>query len=305
MAKVSIIMNCYNSDKYLKDAIDSIYAQTYTDWEVIFWDNQSTDRSAIIAQSYDEKLKYFYADEFLPLGAARNKALEKANGEYIAFLDCDDEWLPSKLEMQMRCFASDSEVDFIYSNSYRLDMKYNKKSLAHKCKQPEGYIFDLQLQNYSVLINTVILNKTLLFKVDDLFNVQFNIIEEYDLFMRMFLYAKVKYISEPLAIYRIHGRNTSILERARYIEEMKVIVEQFQGIVNNDLKSLEDICNIEELKLAASKGDNRRAQTAFKNITQRSIELRTIWLLSLLPSKLSMFLYKIMNDLYKRYVIYH
>ena len=58
---VSIIMNCYNSERFLKEAIDSVYAQTYSNWEIIFWDNASTDDSATIANSYDERLKYYFA----------------------------------------------------------------------------------------------------------------------------------------------------------------------------------------------------------------------------------------------------
>ncbi len=87
--EVSIIMNCLNGEKYLKDSIGSIYSQTYDNWEIIFWDNASTDRSDEIAQSYDSRLKYFRSDETYSLGKARNLAVSKAKGEYIAFLDVD------------------------------------------------------------------------------------------------------------------------------------------------------------------------------------------------------------------------
>jgi len=57
---VSVIMNCHNGEKYLREAIDSVYAQTYKNWEIIFWDNYSTDNSAKIAKSYNDKLKYYF-----------------------------------------------------------------------------------------------------------------------------------------------------------------------------------------------------------------------------------------------------
>ena len=85
MPLVSIIMNCYNSARYLREALDSIFQQTFKDYEIIFWDNQSTDDSSKIARSYGAPLKYFRGEEFLPLGAARNSAIEKATGKYIAF----------------------------------------------------------------------------------------------------------------------------------------------------------------------------------------------------------------------------
>src|SRR5574337_499452 len=101
---VSVIMNCLNSSKYLREAIDSVYAQTYKDWEIIFWDNASIDNSAEIAKGYDSKLRYFRSEETVILGKVRNYAIEKARGEFIAFLDCDDLWLANKLERQIPFF---------------------------------------------------------------------------------------------------------------------------------------------------------------------------------------------------------
>lgn len=71
-------------------------AQTFGDFEVIFWDNGSTDDSPAIAQSYGPKLRYFRGKTTVPLGAARNLALMRARGRYLAFLDCDDLWRPAQ-----------------------------------------------------------------------------------------------------------------------------------------------------------------------------------------------------------------
>jgi glycosyltransferase involved in cell wall biosynthesis len=107
---VSIIMNCYNSDRFLREAIESVYKQTYPNWEIIFWDNASTDDSANIAKSYDDRIKYHLAPETTPLGEARNLALKKASGEYIAFLDCDDVYMADKLEQQVGLMQSKGYV---------------------------------------------------------------------------------------------------------------------------------------------------------------------------------------------------
>ena len=114
---VSIIMNCYNSDRYLKEAIDSVYIQSYSNWEIIFWDNASTDSSAEIAKSYNDKLKYFKSKSTSLLGEARILAVEKSRGGYLAFLDCDDYWYPKKLEKQMKIFTSDKDIAVIYSRA--------------------------------------------------------------------------------------------------------------------------------------------------------------------------------------------
>ena len=93
---VSVIMNCHNSDSYLREAIDSIYNQTYKNWEIIFLDNCSSDNSYKITQTYDKKLKYFKTEKYESLYMARNIALEKCNGDLICFLDCDDIWFKNK-----------------------------------------------------------------------------------------------------------------------------------------------------------------------------------------------------------------
>ena len=94
---VSIIVNCFNGEKYLKESLDSILNQTYKNWEIIFWDNRSTDQSSKIFKSYkDQRFKYFYAFEHTLLYKARNEAIKKADGELLAFLDVDDWWEKDK-----------------------------------------------------------------------------------------------------------------------------------------------------------------------------------------------------------------
>ena len=102
---VSVIMNCFNGEKYLQDSINSVLNQTYRNLELIFWDNQSNDRSAEYVKSYDDpRIKYFYAPKHTLLYEARNHAIEKSIGEYIAILDVDDWWEVNKLELQLPHF---------------------------------------------------------------------------------------------------------------------------------------------------------------------------------------------------------
>ena len=90
---VSIIMNCHNGEMYLSEAVESVLSQTYRNWELIFWDNQSNDRSSeIIKSCIDPRIYYHYAKEFTTLGEARNLAISKSQGKFIAFLDADDIW---------------------------------------------------------------------------------------------------------------------------------------------------------------------------------------------------------------------
>ena len=102
---VSIIMNCHNGEAYLCESIKSVLSQTYKNWELIFWDNRSEDKSAEIFKSHkDKRFKYFYANERTTLYKARNLAIEKSKGNFISFLDTDDLWSKNKLELQMPYF---------------------------------------------------------------------------------------------------------------------------------------------------------------------------------------------------------
>ena len=110
---VSVIINCYNGQKYLSEAVNSVLSQTYKNWEIIFWDNQSTDGSARIFKNFeDSRLRYFYSPTHTLLYEARNYAIDQASGEFLAFLDVDDWWCPDKLEKQIPLFTDD-EVDNI------------------------------------------------------------------------------------------------------------------------------------------------------------------------------------------------
>ena len=106
---VSIIMNCFNGEKYLNQSINSIYNQTYKNWEIVFWDNLSKDNSSQIANSYDDKLKYYKAERFMSLGLARKEAVRKASGEFIAILDVDDLWMEDKLEKEVKAFEKNKD----------------------------------------------------------------------------------------------------------------------------------------------------------------------------------------------------
>ncbi len=110
---VSIITPCYNCAKYISQMIESVQAQTYTNWELLITDDCSTDNSREIVEAYakkDPRVRYFKLEKNSGAGIARNNSIEKAQGRYIAFLDSDDLWVANKLERQ---------IDFIQKNGYK------------------------------------------------------------------------------------------------------------------------------------------------------------------------------------------
>ena len=124
-------MPTYNNGKYIEQAIESIYAQHYDNIEIIVVDDGSTDNTKEILQQYKD-IKYFYM-EHKGISAARNLALEKSKGEYIAFCDSDDYWLPEKINTQLQYFKNNPDCKIVftkYKNIFETaDLKQNKRAL--------------------------------------------------------------------------------------------------------------------------------------------------------------------------------
>ena len=132
-------MNCYNGEEFLSEAIDSIYCQTFQDWQIIFFDNCSIDLTSTIARKYDHKLKYYYSEKNLSLGEARNIALDLVDTDYVSFLDCDDYYYPNKLQIQVDLM---DRKNFIMSyGSAKIIDKKGKKIKNSLVQNKSGYIF--------------------------------------------------------------------------------------------------------------------------------------------------------------------
>ena len=136
---VSIIVNCFNGERFLVEALEYVINQTYQNWELIFWDNQSTDNSSAIIKSYEHpKFNYFYAPTHTHLGKARALAFEKTKGDWIGFLDCDDIWLPEKLQNQVSVINSfEGNLGLLYSKCefFRHRLNIYKKVIKFNCPQ--------------------------------------------------------------------------------------------------------------------------------------------------------------------------
>ena len=206
---VSIIVNCYNGEKFLSDAIKSALSQTYKNWELIFWDNQSKDSSKEIFNSFkDERLKYFYANKHTVLYEARNHALEKISGNFIAFLDVDDFWEKNKLEEQIKEFK-DHNVSLVYSNFWFTNETKTSKRLAFKFELPSGAISNEIIRDYPVGMLTILIRRESLNNLDYIFDSRFQMIGDFDLVIRLSLDHKIVGLNKPMASYRLHDSNMS------------------------------------------------------------------------------------------------
>jgi len=247
---VSVIMNCRNCDKYLKEAVESVLKQSYQNWEVIFWDNQSTDNSAIVFEAYkDSRLRYHLAPEFTPLGEARNLAMKKAKGEFIAFLDCDDIWLPRKLEKQIPVFDREN-IGLVICDTIFFNDKRNIRQIYKKKKPPVGKVFKELLASYFVSLETTIIRTSVLYKLDHWFDTRFDVIEEYDFFVRIGYEFEVGYVDEVLSKWRVHSASWTWSRPELFPAETELFVEKMKRSIPNFHEDFAEEIQTLEIKIA-------------------------------------------------------
>lgn len=224
--KVSINLCCYNSEKYLRETLDSIVNQTYKDWELIIINDGSSDSTEVIINEYIKQgypIIYYY-QENKGLGYSRNEALKRSQGEYIAFIDHDDIWMPDKLEKQAFVLKNEYDVDFLYSNYFIIKGRQN--ILASRRQQPQGHVFERFLYDYPVAILTVMVRKKAIEGFGNLFDRDLNLAEDYDFFMRLLYKSKAIYQNEPLAIYRLHSNMSSIKLMDKFPDETEHVFKK-------------------------------------------------------------------------------
>ena len=217
---VSVIINSYNGEKYLRKSISSIINQKYSNWEIILWDNNSKDNTKKIIKSInDKRIKYFRNRTYKKLYNSRNLAIKKCKGKYVTFLDADDWWHKNKLLSQVRLLNKKKEISIIYSNFFLFFQKKKIKKIAFRQKLPSGKITKQILKDYFIGILTVLIKKEILLK--NKFNPRYEIIGDFDLFVKLSTKYKFYSIQKPLAYYRVHESNFSKNKVNLYINEIQ------------------------------------------------------------------------------------
>ncbi len=303
---VSVIMNCLNCEKYLREAIDSVFAQTYDDWEIIFWeDKASKDNSENIAKSYGYKLRYFRSDVPLPLYSARNGAVRKARGRYIAILDCDDLWLPTRLEEQIPLLERDSEIGLVYGDALLFNEKGEKKRHFEVVTPYRGNIFtELLLCNF-ICTQTVVIRRDAFESMDTLFDGRLIMSGDYDAFLRVSYTWKVDYVDKPLAKVRVHknsksqrdGRELISVELDLIIENLKQMVCGFEEKHFEGIRALRRFRDVQLSLMDWERGDKREARRRLNIYVYDGIYYLILSLLMYLPYR---YAYYICRRLYTK-----
>lgn len=213
---ISIIMPAYNAQKYIKDAIQSVLAQTYSNWELIIIDDCSNDNTRNIIEEFskhDNRIKPIYRkhNSGKP-SVAKNSALEYIEGEYIAFLDSDDLWLPQKLEKQMH-LMNDQQYFLCYTGGINID-ENSKKIGSFLPKYENGDMFRNMLRRYEINNQSVLIKKEVFSKFDE----SIIIGEDYKLFLNIVYNHKVCNIKEELIQYRCHASSITNINKFNLAE---------------------------------------------------------------------------------------
>jgi glycosyltransferase involved in cell wall biosynthesis len=227
---ISIIMTCSNGELYLHEAVKSILDQTYSNWELIFYNNNSTDRSEKIIKSFnDQRIKYFKLNTLVNLGSIRKLAYNKCQGHFICFLDVDDYWSKYKLEKQIKIFETNKNIDVVCSNYYKIK--------NHTLIKNENVLFRGYCQNEIILSYikgtattawlTLMIKRSSIEKLEYSFDDNTHIASDFDLIIRLSIFSHFDYTEEYLAYYRIHQNNES-KNRHKEIAELIYIINKYQ-----------------------------------------------------------------------------
>jgi|GEM_PF-732451 len=248
--KISIIIPCYNQGEYLEEAINSVFAQEYNNFEIIVVDDGSTDlKTKKILKRFKRNKVVIYQNKHKGRSSTRNFALSQTTGDFIQFLDCDDYLLEGKLKRQIQLFKDHPENDVVYSNFYYFKDKQDEKVYPHVSSlfiNPQFSYNDILLKwqrPLSIPIHTFLFKKSILQGLKFLDNIE--ICEDWIMWISLAKKGCLFVFDDFVgAVYRLHENNTSTdkkksfynaLEALKYIRENLVDKEFYEEFDNSAL----------------------------------------------------------------------
>jgi glycosyltransferase involved in cell wall biosynthesis len=235
MPAVSVVINLYNGRATLAEAIDSVLRQTFSDWELVVWDDASTDDGGAVVDQYDDKrIRYIRAEERVSLGQARQAAIAASSGEWIAFLDQDDVWLPRKLERQMELARNNPQLGMIYGRCVRFHPNGGERDYDQPHEYaalPEGDIF-LTLFNEScyVAMSSAIFRRAAIDAIGGI-SQSIRIIPDYYLYTAVARRYGAAAVQEPVCRYRVSAGSASHRRAIAMHEEALRLMDMWRGEV--------------------------------------------------------------------------
>ena len=234
MPLVSVIMNVRNGAPTLREAINSVLAQSFADWELIVWDDRSSDDSAAIVSSYsDPRIRYFLSPEGTPLGKARSDAIARANGEWLAFLDQDDVWLPHKLRRQME--LAEEGVGLIYGRTIRFYPGGRERDYDHAHEYallPEGDIFhQLFTKSCFIAMSSAVFRHSAIESAGGIPEAV-RIVPDYYLYVAVAQKYSARAVQKPVCRYRMHAGSMSQVTALEMHREVLWLIDHWAAALD-------------------------------------------------------------------------
>lgn len=211
MPKISVVIPCYNAEKYIAECLDSILSQTFTDFEFLILDDYPEDDRESVVKSYqDKRIKYFKNERNLGISASRNKLIDMAQGEYLAIFDHDDISTPTRFEKQVAYLDAHKEVGVISSSIEKFPKikvsNHPQRNLDIKMGLMKGCI---------VAHTAAMIRKSVLESFGIRYEEEYSPAEDYMLFLRLVGKTMFYNIPEVLVRYRNFEGNTSHLQKEK------------------------------------------------------------------------------------------
>ena len=224
---VSAVIPVYNGERFLRESLESVFAQTYPSLEVVVVDDGSTDGSAALIDSYGTRLIAVH-QENQGVGGARNTGMTRAGGRFVAFCDQDDRWRPKKIEKQVALFLADDALGLVHTDVLHydeaksvfagpLDPAAEPHRLAGDCYQ--RLLLDNQIYNSSVMVRASVLEEVGLCDPE----IRGNTVQDYDLWLRIARRSRFAFLDEPLTVFRVHSDQGTWDRRLMLTEESRLL----------------------------------------------------------------------------------
>lgn len=263
---VSVVIPTFNREQVLERAIKSVLDQSYQNIELIVIDDGSTDNTKDICSKFD--LKYLYQKN-KGVSSARNLGIQNSNGEFISFLDSDDEWHPTKLKKQIELMNLNPELNFIHTNE--IWIRNNVRVNAHKKHKKGGGDQFLRSLEFCVISPSTVIVRKEIFETYGFFREDFPVCEDYDLWLKITSQEEVGFIEEEL-LYK-HGGHSDQLSTKYFamdywrIKSLKFVLDQ-----NN----IDEFKKIELIRVLRAKCEILLKGYTKHNNLENHVEINTI-----------------------------
>lgn len=267
MAKVSVIIPTYNRGSLISRAVESVLAQTFTDYELIVVDDGSTDQTQQVLAKFKKRIRYIF-QENSGVSAARNHGIREATGEYIAFLDSDDYWIPDKLSQQVKVLDNHLNFGIVYTRMPIINE--NGDVVGMKPSGISGQNFEELLEVWGDIPTSTVMTRKECFEKAGLFDTELNTMEDIDMWLRIARFYDLFEIKGKVLAYYYRHSNQVTMDRIKVygglVKVCEKIMRLFPGEANKEI--MKKRLSSDQYMLSRAYYDKKFYSQAFKYLNK-------------------------------------